>query len=134
MTTVNSLSGGPTSSYMAVKFPADIEIFSMVCIDCHNATGGWLKRRPDLIKYANEKLEKFIPIYGEFRATAEDPVIIQTMIELEQKIGKEIIWVRGKSFDQLIRERNFLPNKGSRFCTTELKLQPVFQYCYYSRY
>lgn len=130
MKTVNSLSGGKTSSYMAVQFPADIEMFSMVCIDDHNAAGGWLKRRSDLIKYSNEKLEKFIPIYGEFRATAEDPVIIQTMMELEQKLGREIIWVRGKSFESLIMERNFMPNKRSRFCTTEFKLRPVFEYCY----
>ena len=30
MITVNSLSGGKTSSYMAVHFPADIELFSLV--------------------------------------------------------------------------------------------------------
>lgn len=130
MKTVNSLSGGPTSSYMAVHFPADIEMFSMVCIEDHNAAGGWLKRRPKLIQYANDKLEKFIPQYGEFRATAEDPIIIQTMMDLEQKLGREIVWVRGQSFDSLIQERNFLPNKRSRFCTTELKLRPIFNYCY----
>ena len=130
MKTVNSLSGGKTSSYMAVHHPADVEIFSMVCIEDHNAAGGWLKRRPDLIQYANDKLERFIPQFGEFKATAEDPVIIQTMMELEQKIGREIVWVRDRSFEILIRERNFLPNKRSRFCTTELKLKPVFEYCY----
>lgn len=130
MTSVNSLSGGKTSSYLAVHFPADVEIFSLVCIECHNATGGWLKRRPDLVRYANEKLERFIPLFGEFQATAEDPVIIQTMMELEQKIGREIVWVRDRSFEQLIQERNFLPNKRSRFCTTELKMKPVFEYCY----
>lgn len=130
MKTVNSLSGGPTSSYLAVHFPADLEIFSLVCIDCHNATGRWLKNRPDLIRYANEKLEKFIPYYGEFRATAEDPVIIQTMMELEQKLGREIKWVRGISFDNLIANKNFLPNQRMRFCTSEMKMKPVFEYCF----
>lgn len=130
MITINSLSGGKTSSYMAVHFPADVEIFSMVCIEDHNAAGGWLKRRPDLIKYANEKLERFVPHFGEFKATAEDPVIIQTMMELEQKIGREIVWVRDISFETLIQERKFLPNKRRRFCTTELKLKPVFEYSY----
>lgn len=130
MITINSLSGGKTSSYMAVHFPADVEMFSLVCIEDHNAAGGWLKRRPELIKYANEKLEKYTPQFGEFKATAEDPVIIQTMMELEQKIGREIVWVRDRSFETLIQERNFLPNKRSRFCTTELKMKPVFEYCY----
>lgn len=130
MLTANSLSGGRTSSYMAVHHPADVEIFSMVCIEDQNAAGGWLKRRPDLIRYANEKLERFIPQFGEFKATAEDPVTIQTMMQLEQKIGREIVWVRDRSFETLIRERNFLPNKRKRFCTTELKLKPVFEYCY----
>lgn len=131
MTTVNSLSGGKTSSYIAVHFPADVEIFSMVCIDDHNAAGKWLRRRPDLIKYANEKLEKFIPYYGEFRATAEDPVIIQTMMELEQKLGREIVWVRGISFENLIKSKgNYLPNRRERICTTELKIRPIFEHCY----
>jgi len=132
MKTVNSLSGGKTSSYLAVHFPADYEIFSLVCIQDHNATGKWLKRRPDLIRYANEKLERYIPYFGEFIATAEDPVIIQTMMELEQKLGKEIIWVRDVSFETLIKniKKNYLPNKQSRFCTTHLKLKPVFEYCY----
>ena len=39
MTTINSLSAGKTSSYLSVNFPADIEIFSLVCIDDHNASG-----------------------------------------------------------------------------------------------
>jgi diphthamide synthase (EF-2-diphthine--ammonia ligase) len=35
-TTINSLSGGKTSSYLAVHYPADIEVFAVVCIDDHN--------------------------------------------------------------------------------------------------
>lgn len=129
MKTVNSLSGGHTSSYLSVHFPADIEIFSMVCIEDHNASG-WLKRDKKAMQYANDKLESFIPYYGEFKATAEDPIIIYTMMQLEQKIGREIIWVRGKSFEQLINDRKALPNQHWRFCTTEFKLIPIFEHCY----
>lgn len=129
MTTINSLSGGHTSSYLAVHYPADVELFSMVCIDDHNA-GRWLKRNKQLLQYANDKLERYIPIHGEFRATAEDPIIIQTMMNLEQKIGKEIVWVRGKSFETMIKEQTALPNQHWRFCTTILKLIPIFEYCY----
>jgi hypothetical protein len=128
MKTVNSLSGGKTSSYLAVHFPADLEIFSLVCIDCHNAAG-MLKKRPDLVQYANDKLERFIPYYGEFKATAEDPLIIQTMMDLEQKLGREIVWTRGVSFDTLIQKKNFLPNQEMRFCTSEMKMRPVFEHC-----
>lgn len=33
MITVNSLSGGKTSSYLAIHYPADINIFSLVTIE-----------------------------------------------------------------------------------------------------
>lgn len=129
MKTVNSLSGGPTSSYMAVHHPADLNIFSMVCVGDHNAAGK-LRHRKDLLKYANDKLERFQPIYGDFKATAEDPLIIQTMMELEQKIGQEILWVRGVDFETLINSKKYLPNRIARFCTSELKIKPVFEHCY----
>lgn len=129
MTTINSLSGGPTSSYLAVHHPADVELFSMVCIDDHNAAG-WLRRDKKALQYANEKLERYIPFYGEFRATAEDPYIIYTMMQLEQKLGREIIWVRGKSFEKMIADRKAIPNQFWRFCTTELKLIPIFEHSY----
>ena len=129
MTTVNSLSGGYTSSYLAALYPADVEIFSMVCIANHNANS-WLRKNKDLLRYANDKLDRYTNIFGEFRATAEDPIIIRTMMELEQKIGREIIWVRGKSFEEMIKDQTVLPNQYWRFCTSILKLIPIFEYCY----
>lgn len=129
MKTVNSLSGGYTSSYLAFHYPADVELFAMVCIDDHN-TGRYFRQNKDLLKYANEKLERYIPVYGEFRATAEDPIIVKTMMDLEQKIGREIVWVRGKSFEQMIKDQSAIPNQYWRFCTTILKLIPIFEYCY----
>ena len=129
MTTVNSLSGGKTSSYLAVHYPADVEMFAMVCIDNHNAAG-WLRRDKKALQYANDKLQRYIPYYGEFRATAEDPIIIYTMMHLEQKIGRDITWVRGMSFEEMIKKQSVLPNQYWRFCTTILKLIPIFEYCY----
>ena len=52
------------------------------------------------------------------------------MMEMEQILGKEIIWVRGKSFDQIIDENSALPTWARRFCTTEMKLVPIFEYLY----
>lgn len=129
MVTINSLSGGKTSSYLAANYEADVDMFAMVCIDNHNAAG-WLRYNKKLLQYANDKLEKFIPKYGEFRATAEDPIIIQTMMNLEQKIGREITWVRGISFDVLINQSNFIPNQIKSFCTTEMKMKPIFEECF----
>ena len=60
---------------------------------------------PALIHYVNAKLEKFIPKYGEFIASAEDDRTLVALMGLEQYIGREIIWVRGKSFDTLIDEK-----------------------------
>lgn len=123
MKTVNSLSGGKTSSYMAIHYPADYEIFSLVCIDDVRCK----PKDPALIEYTNKKLSKFTDRYGEFIATAEDDMTIRAMMDLEQIIGKNIIWVRGKSFDNVVDGKNGgLPNKLQRFCTVEMKLEPIF--------
>lgn len=118
--TVNSLSGGKTSSYMAIHFPADIEIFSCVCIDYKPAA----PKDKAILNYVLEKLN------GHFIASAESVKTLKVMMQLEQKIGKEIIWVRGKSFDQVIDEAECLPTWNRRFCTTDLKIIPIFEYLY----
>lgn len=126
MKTVNSLSGGKTSSYIAVKFPADYEVFSVVCIDDVECK----PKDKKLIEYANIKLEDFIPKYGEFIATAEDDATLKAMMDLEQYLGREIIWVRGKSFDDVIDlgTQTRLPSWARRYCTEQMKLQPIFDW------
>lgn len=124
MITVNSISGGKTSSYIAVRYPADYEIFSLVCINEPKA-------RPKdraVIDYVNGKIGRFDDEFGEFIATAEDDKTLKVMMDLEQMIGREIIWVRGKSFDNVIDNtgRTLLPNKHYRYCTEEMKLLPIF--------
>lgn len=127
MTTVNSLSGGKTSSYLAVHYPADIEIFALVCIDCHNARG---VIDPAIKRFVNEKLQKTSSQWPEFRATAEDPKTLKVIMDLEQLIGREIIWVRGIGFEELIEKKKYLPNRRTRFCTHQMKMQPIFEYLY----
>jgi len=120
MKSINSVSGGKTSAYMAVHFPADYNIFSLVCINDKNCT-------PDdssIVKYASDKLG------GEFIATAESDTTLYAMRELEQILGKSIVWVRGQSFDDVIVKRKALPNMMMRFCTSELKMKPIFDYCH----
>lgn len=118
MITVNSLSGGKTSSYMAVKYPADVSIFACVCIDFPKAA----PKDPTVLKYCLEKLN------GNFIASAEHEKTLRVMMQLEQLIGKEIVWVRGKSFDQIIDDAGCLPTWARRFCTTDLKIRPMFEY------
>lgn len=126
MKTINSLSGGKTSSYLAVHFPADYEIFSLVCVDDPKC-GHWDKK---IMQLVNDKLSNYHSTFGEFVGTAENPIILKTVLDLEQKLGKEIIWVRGESFDKVIKKKKAIPNQQNRFCTTEMKMKPIFEWCF----
>lgn len=124
---IHSISGGKTSAYLATHYPADEIIFSLVCVD--NAKIPFKDEK--LRQRVNDKLDDTDTLYwGEFNGTPEDPGLIKTVFDLEQHIGREIKWVRGVGYDTLIRERKALPNKFWRFCTTEMKLEPIFKWCY----
>lgn len=119
--TVNSLSGGKTSSYMAVHYPADIELFALVCIEAE-----YCKPKDDgLIKYVSDKIGR------DFIATAESDKTLLVVRDLEQLIGREIKWVVGETFEKITKRKNgyFLPNVFNRMCTTEMKMKPIFEYC-----
>ena len=120
MKTVNSLSGGKTSSYIAANYKADYNVFSLVRTDDNNCMF------PD-VKIRQEVSDR---LGTEFIGTLEDDTIIYTMLDLEQYIGSKIEWVTGKTFDKVI-DRNgktYLPNATIRFCTTEMKLKPIFDW------
>jgi hypothetical protein len=126
MKTINSLSGGKTSSYLAMNYPVDHNIFSLVCIDDE-------KCKPsdkNLIQKVNDKFEKygFLEKYGEFVATAEDDKILKVMFDLEQMIGSEVIWVRHHSLDKWIDKKGMLMNMNMRYCTTETKIIPICEW------
>jgi hypothetical protein len=121
MKTINSLSGGKTSSYLAVHYPADYEIFALVQIEDINCK----PKDESIVKYASEKLGK------DFIATAESDKTLYAMRDLEQLLGQNIIWVGGDSFDTVIKKHgNFIPNMGKRFCTTDMKIIPMAEYIY----
>lgn len=129
MKTVNSVSGGKTSAYIAVNYPADYNIFSVVCIDDRKC----IVKDKSVLKYAQEKLERFNYDFGEFIATAEDDKTLKAMMDLEQLLGSEIIWVRGMSFDDLIDKgtQTRLPSWARRFCTDKMKLLPIFLWWFF---
>ena len=117
---VNSLSGGKTSSYLAANYPADYDVFALVRIEHEQS------------KFPDKKIRQQVEdrIQAPFIATAEDDMIIYTMLDLEQYIGRKITWVTGKTFDKIIirNKKKFLPNVTQRFCTTEMKLNPIFNW------
>tara|TARA_B100000767_G_scaffold253224_1_gene257610 strand:- start:341 stop:1186 length:846 start_codon:yes stop_codon:yes gene_type:complete len=124
MITVNSLSGGKTSSYVAAHYPADYNVFSLVRTDDKKCLFPDAKIRQEV----SDRLGK------EFIGTLEDDLIIYTMLDLEQHIGTRIDWVTGKTFDNAIiktkKGTKFLPNKMARYCTTELKTMPILYWMY----
>jgi hypothetical protein len=122
MKTVNSISGGKTSAYIAKHYPADINIFSLVRIE--DTDNLWMKGK-------DEKTRQLISdrIGQEFIGTAEMDDIIYTILDLEQFVGSEIKIITGDTFEQVIkRNYNYLPNKMTRYCTVEMKLKPIFNY------
>ena len=122
--TVNSLSGGKTSSYIAANYPADYNVFSLVRTDDKKCLFPDAKIRQEV----SDRLGK------EFIGTLEEDTIIYTMLDLEQYIGSKIDWVTGKTFDDSIittkKGTKYLPNKMARYCTTELKTLPILHWMY----
>jgi len=129
MKTVNSVSGGKSSGYLAVHYPADYDVFALVCLDdCRVKDEG-------LLRYAQEKLSGFYDEFGPVIGTAESDETLAAMRDLEQYIGREITWVRGPSFDRLLSgewtawgggSKTRLPSWARRYCTAEMKLVPIF--------
>lgn len=121
MKTVNSLSGGKTSSYLAVHYPADYNIFALV------------RTNDKKCLFPDAKIRQVVSdrIGREFIGTLEEDDIIYTMLDLEQFIGREITWLSDKTFDEVIENHgNYLPNVISRFCTVDMKVKPIAQWCY----
>lgn len=121
MKTINSLSGGQTSSYIAVHYPADYNIFALV------------RTNDQSVLFPDAKIRQIVSdrIGFEFIGTLEDDDIIYTMLDLEQFIGKEITWLSKTTFEDVIEKAGgYLPNIMRRFCTQKMKVEPIAQWCY----
>lgn len=118
MTTVNSLSGGKTSSYIAANYPADYDVFALVRIE----------DKKSLFPDAKIRQEVEDRIQAPFVGTAEDDMIIYTMLDLEQYIGRQITWITGKTFDKVLDTAGTLPDPLRRYCTNQMKMQPMFDW------
>lgn len=123
MQTVNSLSGGKTSSYIAANYPADYDVFALVRTDDKDCM------------FPDSKIRQMVSdkLGVEFIGTLEDDMIIYTMLDLEQYIGREITWLTGRTFDEVITKKNgktFIPQVTKRLCTFEMKMIPIQQWWY----
>jgi len=120
MKTVNSISGGKTSAYIAAHYPADYNVFSLV------------RTKDKKCMFPDKKIRQIVSdkLGTEFIGTLEEDMIIYTILDLEQYIGQKIEWVTGKTFDEIILrgDKKYLPNPTHRFCTSELKLSPLFKW------
>lgn len=119
MKTVNSISGGKSSAYLAINYPTDYNVFALVRVE------------DERLRYPDEALRKRVEdrLQKPFIGTVEMDEIIHTIFDLEQYIGEEIKWVSGPTFEDIIKNKSdYLPNKTARYCTTELKIRPIFHY------
>ena len=124
MKKVNSLSGGKSSSYIAINYPADYNIFSLV------------RTNDKLCEYPDAKVRQIVSdlIGCEFVGTTEQDNIIRIMLDLSEQV--DIQWITSKPFEEIIngdwnRGKNgshYLPNMMVRYCTTHLKMYPIFEW------
>ena len=124
MKTVNSLSGGKTSTYIAIHYPADYNVFSLV------------RTNDTLCQYPDKKVRQIVSdlIGCQFEGTTEQDNIIEIMLNLSEKI--DVTLVTGKPFEDIINGdwnkgkngSHYLPNIMVRYCTTHLKMQPIFEW------
>lgn len=126
MKTLNSISGGRTSAYMAAHFVADYDVFVAVCGDNPKTT----PKDSGLVREICNRLEPFVPQWGEFIGSPEDARTFRVVLDLEQKIGRKIIWLRGESFEAMVMRKGMLPNTQMRICTMELKMRPIAEWIY----
>ena len=122
MISVNSISGGKTSAYLMKHYPANINIFSLVRVE--DKDNLWMKGKDEKTRQlVSDKIGK------EFIGTVEMDEIIYTILDLEQHTGQSVNWVSGDTFEQVIKNHsNYLPNKMARFCTTDMKIIPIFNF------
>jgi 3'-phosphoadenosine 5'-phosphosulfate sulfotransferase (PAPS reductase)/FAD synthetase len=117
-----SFSGGRTSAYMLWRIlqahgwalPNDVVVLF--------ANTG--KEMPETLDFVQECSDRWsVPItWLEYRAKVNGQK--QRAVVTHATASRN-----GEPFEAVIRDRNYLPNPVTRFCTTELKIRPMHWYC-----
>lgn len=119
MKVVTSVSGGQTSAYIAANYKSDELVFALVRTEDKRCR---FKDRA-LARRVERRIDK------PFNGTLEDDTIIHTIFDLEQFLGQKIHWVSGITFDEVLRTKGgWLPSIHRRYCTTWLKIDPIFHW------
>lgn len=117
MKTVTSISGGQTSAYIAANHKSDELVFALVRTSSKKCQ---FKDRA-LAQKVGDRINK------EFIGTLEDDTIIYTIFDLEQHLSQKIHWVSGLTFEEVLATKGgWLPSVLRRYCTTWLKIDPIF--------
>lgn len=103
---------------MSVHFPADYNVFALVTTEKKTCI------------FPDAKVRQMVSdrIGREFIGTLEMDAIIYTILDLEQMTGKAINWVAGLPFEKVIEKKKALPNLVMRFCTSEMKINPINEF------
>jgi hypothetical protein len=136
--TITSLSGGKSSGYMAIHWPTDYTLFSVVLTD----DPAMAPKDPGVLREVQQRIPGFV-------GTAELELTLLNVLRLEQEMGREVTWVcayEGQSrptfisddgwmpkpltFDRPIKRRAALPHKNARWCTEELKVLAIYWHTY----
>lgn len=119
MEKATSISGGKTSAYVAVNYPSEHNWFALVTTDDQSCAF----TDPACVEYVQTKTDT------EVVGTLEDDAIVYTIMDLEQYMGRTIDIVLGDTFETVIDKRgSYLPNVMTRYCTTEMKIRPLFRH------
>ena len=92
--TITSLSGGRTSAWMALNYPTDYYVFALVRTD----DPGHIPQDAGLVSAVRKKCPDFV-------GSLELPDTLRCVLELEQAIGKEIKWVWGEAFEEVVTQK-----------------------------
>lgn len=129
MVKVTNVSGGMSSAMIASEYHSDHLVFSLVRIERPDEKENRFDCR--WVKGKDEPTRKIIEdrIGTDFYGTAEDDMIIYTILDLEQYLGKEIKIVTGNTFDHVLKyDGRCMPDPLRRYCTEKLKIEPVFNW------
>lgn len=117
-----SFSGGRTSAYLVRRFldaweenqPEDVVVVF--------ANTG--KEMPETLDFVRDVEDEWgiEVVWLEYRAKAEDGT------KRFERVTYETASRNGEPYEALIRDRRFLPNPVSRFCTVELKIRVMHRY------
>lgn len=137
MITINSLSGGKTSSFMALHCNSDVNIFACVEIGLNDMFAQGIKPVQYTSKHTDNVWRYFRKQLGEsFFQSAEDDKTLEIIYLLESALEKRthkvkntnewninIVSSKNKNFDTITEK--YLPNARARICTQQLKVYPM---------